>query len=131
MRWYSVATTALALGVGRKWLDNLLSQNRVEEVRQSRQGIQRRISPNALLIIDTVHGLNRDLHIPVATALVVAHQLWRGTADPAAPDAVTLTFGSVALHLSRREVRARVEAALAEALEMAPRTKRGRPRRKG
>lgn len=130
MRGYSVATTALALEVDLKWLDNLLSQYRVAGVSQTRQGVQRRLAPRAIHVIATVHRLNRELRIPVATALRFAHDLWESPQNPGSGEMAVVRAGEVALHVSRSEVRARVEAALAEALEMAPRTKRGRPRRR-
>lgn len=129
MRGYSVGTAALALALDTKWLDNLLSQNRVEGVTQTRQGIQRKIAPSALYLIATVRGLNRDLHIPVGTALRIAHELWRSPENSHSGDAAILQFGGIALQVTRNDVRARVNAALVEALEMAPRPKRGRPRR--
>lgn len=127
MRGYSVATAALALGIESKWLDNLLSHNRVDGVTQARQGVLRRLGPGAMHVIATVHGLNRELQIPVGAALRLAHELWRSprNADPA--DTATVRNGELELHLSRAELRTRVAEAVAEALEMAPRPKRGRP----
>jgi hypothetical protein len=127
MRGYSVATAALALSLDAKWLDNLLSQNRVDGVSHARQGVQRRLAPSALHVIATVHHLNHGLRIPVATALRLAHELWSspGNSDPA--DTATVRADALELHLNRAEMRERVAAALAEALEMAPRTRRGRP----
>ncbi|MGK2936162.1 MAG: hypothetical protein ACSLFE_13100 [Gemmatimonadaceae bacterium] len=131
MRGYSVATAALALGIESKWLDNLLSHNRVDGVTQARQGVSRRLGPGALHVIATVHRLNRELQIPVGAALRLAHELWRSprNADPA--DIATVRSGELELHLDRAGVRAHVAAAVAEALEMAPRPKRGRPPKKG
>lgn len=131
MRGYSVGTAALALEVDPKWLDNLLSQNRVDGVSQSRQGVQRRLSPTALYVIATVHGLNRELQIPVATALRVAHDLWRSPERAGPEDRVAFELEGMELQARRAEIRARVNEALAGALEMAPRTRRGRPRGSG
>ncbi len=128
MRGYSVATAALALGVDTKWLDNLLSQNRVPGVAQSRQGVQRRIQPAALYLIATVHALNRDLQIPVATALRLAQGIWLGSeSEGPAGELATLPVGEIALQLNREDLKRRMDQALAEAVEMAPRPKRGRP----
>lgn len=131
MRGYSVATSALALGVDGKWLDNLLSHNRVDGVTQARQGVARRLGPGALHVIATVHRLNRDLQIPVGAALRLAHDLWDTTRNADPLDASALRFGEIELRLDRSEVRASIAAAVADALEMAPRTKRGRPPKKG
>lgn len=129
MRGYSVGIAALALDLDAKWLDNLLSQNRVEGVAQIRQGVQRRLAPSAMYVVATVHTFNRVLQIPVGTALRIAHELWRSPED-GAEDPAVLQLEGVSLEVRRAAIRARVEASLAEALEMAPRTKRGRPRRK-
>lgn len=130
MRGYSLATAALALDVDPKWLDNLLSQNRVDGVRQTRQGVQRRIAPDALYVIATVHDLSRQLRVPVVAALQIAHELWRRPPETGAEDFAELRIGTLAVQVDRRQTRARIEAALADALEMAPRTRRGRPPRK-
>jgi hypothetical protein len=130
MRGYSVATAALALGVEYKWLDNLLSQNKVQGVSQSRQGVQRRLAPAALYVIATVHRLNRGLQIPVATALALAHKLWMPPATGRSGDDATVLFEGISLTVSRAELRALVDDAVVGALEIAPRTKRGRPRRR-
>lgn len=131
MRGYSVATAALALGTDSKWLDNLLSHYRVGGVSQTKQGVARRLSHEALHVIATVHRLNRDLHVPVGVALRLAHELWRfpRSADPA--DTATVRNGELELHLSRAALRVFIATALAEALEMAPRPKRGRPPKRG
>lgn len=130
MRGYSVATSALALGIEYKWLDNLLSQNRVHGVTQSRQGVQRRLAPEALYIIATVHRLNRGLQIPVATAVELAHELWRTPASASSGDAAVVPLDGISLAVRREELRALVNEAVVGALEIAPRTRRGRPRRK-
>lgn len=130
MRGYSVGTATLALAVDPKWLDNLLSQNLVYGATRARQGIPRTLTPSALYRIDTVRALNRDLQIPIRVALRLAHELWNRSPNPADGDTAAVQVGSVSVQLDRREVRTRVDAALAEALEMAPRPHRGRPRQK-
>lgn len=127
MRGYSVATAALALGVDAKWLDNLLSHHRVDGVTQARQGVARRLGPGAMHVIATVHQMNRNLQIPVAAAIRLANDLWRSPQNADPGDTATARSGDLALRLDRAEVRSRVAAALTEALEIAPRTKRGRP----
>ncbi len=131
MRGYSVGTAALALQVDVKWLDNLLSQNRVAGVTQKKQGVQRRLAPGAMHVIATVHQLNRELQIPVGAALRLAHALWEIPQSSDPPDDAAVRAGEIELRLDRAELRARVAAAVAEALEMAPRTRRGRPPKKG
>lgn len=130
MRGYSVATTALALGIEPKWLDNLLSQNRVQGVSQSRQGIARTLTPGALYIVATVHRLTRGFQIPVAEALELAHELWRNPASGLPGDRVAISLDGISLAIHREELRTVVDDAVVGALEIAPRTRRGRPRRR-
>ena len=127
MRGYSVATAALALDLDPKWLDNLLSQHRVPGVAQARQGVQRRIQPEAVYLIATARALNRDFQIPVGAAVRLAKALWAkpGDQDPGASSG--MVQGDLAVSVNRGEVRRRMAAALAEALEIAPRPRRGRP----
>lgn len=130
MRGYSVATAALALEIDYKWLDNLLSLNRVQGVSQSRQGVQRRIAPGALYVIATVHRLNRGLQIPVARALELAHELWQIPASGVSPNTAIVSLEGVGLTVEREKLRTLVDEAVVGALEIAPRIRRGRPRRK-
>ena len=130
MRGYSVATAALALGIEHKWLDNLLSQNKVQGVSQSRQGVQRRLAPGALYVIATIHRLNRGLQIPVAKALELAHDLWLIPGGELSGNPAVVQLDGVSLAVDREELRRLVDEAVAGALEIAPRTRRGRPRRK-
>lgn len=130
MRGYSVATAALALGIEHKWLDNLLSQNKVQGVSQSRQGVQRRLAPGALYVIATIHRLNRGLQIPVSRAIELAHDLWRVPGDELSGNPAVIQLDGVSLAVDREELRRLVDEAVAGALEIAPRTRRGRPRRK-
>src|SRR5687768_2095673 len=108
MRGYSVATAALALDVDSKWLDNLLSQHRVPGVAQARQGVQRRIQAEALYLIATTHGLNRDFQVPVGVALRLAQALWTRTAahDPEGSNRVVL--GDLSVSVNREELRRRL-----------------------
>lgn len=131
MRGYSVSTAALALDIEPKWLDNLLSHNRVDGVTQARQGVSRRLGPGALHVIATVHRLNLEFKIPVGAALRLAHDLWRSPQNADTADTAAVRNGEIELHLCRAGVRAHVAEAVADALEMAPRTKRGRPPKKG
>ena len=129
MRSYSVAAVALALDVQVKWLDNLLSQNRVAGVTQSRQGVARRVSPGALYVIATVRDLNTELQVPVATALRLAHRIWTEASATGQSESGALRVGNFIIELDRDALRRRVEAGLATALEMTPRPRRGRPPR--
>lgn len=130
MRSYSVVAAALALDVSPKWLDNLLSQNRVAGVSQSRQGVARRIAPGALYVIATVSTLNSEFQIPVAGALELAHGLWAASPQESEEAAGVVRRNGISIELDRHAIRRRVEAGLADALEITPRPRRGRPPRK-
>ena len=107
-----------------------MSQNRVLGVGQSRQGVARRLAPGALYVIATVHRLNRGLQIPVAVALELAHELWRNPASGQAGDPAAIWLEGISLAVHREELRTAVDDAVIGALEIAPRTRRGRPRRR-
>ena len=126
MRAYTVATTAVALGVSSKWVDNVLSHHRVPGVHRARQGIARRVTPAALLILDIALQLVRSLGLPLPQALETAQLL-----VDARGGGVGLS-GAVSI-----QIRADVEALTADlnirlerAVEMSPTPRRGRPRRK-
>ena len=123
MRGYSVAVAALALDVHRKWLDNLLSQNRIPGVRQTRQGVQRRLSAESLGLIDVIYRLNKDLGIPVGVAVEIAPKLWESSAP--------LEIGPIRLAVDAASIEQQMAGRLVEAVEIAPRVRRGRPRKTG
>lgn len=126
MRAYTVAATAVALGVSSKWVDNVLSHHQVPGVHQARQGIARRVTPAALLILDITLRLVRSLGLPLPQALETARRL------------IDAREGGVALSgAASIQIRADVEtltddlnARLERAVEMSPTPRRGRPRRK-
>ena len=126
MRAYTVAATAVALGVNSKWVDNVLSHHHVPGVHQARQGIARRVTPVALLVLDVTLRLVRSLRIPLPQALEIAKRL------------VDAREGGIALSgAASIQIRADVEsltndlnARLERAVEMSPTPPRGRPRRK-
>ena len=126
MRAYTVAATAVALGVSSKWVDNVLSHHHVPGVHQARQGIARRVTPAALLVLDVALRLVRSLDVPLPQALEIARQL------------VDAREGGIALsEAASIQIRADVEtltsdlnARLERAVEMSPTPRRGRPQRK-
>ena len=126
MRAYTVAATAVALGVSSKWVDNVLSHHQVPGVHRARQGIARRVTPAALLILDITLRLVRSLGLPLPQAIQTAQRL------------VDAGEGGVGLSgAASIQIRADVEALtedlnvrLERAVEMSPTPRRGRPRRK-
>lgn len=121
MRGYTVVTSAVALGVEYKWLDNLLSHHAVAGVRQARQGVARTLSYSALQIIAVALELIVGLQVPLPLALV---------------SAVRITAGQNPIEAGNLQVTVNMEALdrwlfdrLAYAVEVAPIPKRGRPPR--
>jgi len=126
MRAYTVAATAVTLGVTRKWVDNVLSHHRVDGVHQARQGILRRVTPTGLLNLEIALGLGRALGIPIARALDISNDLMAargGEIQLSGPPSITLR---VDVDTMERALSARLE----HALEMTPIPRRGRPRSK-
>lgn len=126
MRGYTVTATAVALGVSSKWVDNVLSHHHVAGVHQARQGIARKVTPAALLVLDVTLKLVRSLGIPLPQALEIA-----GSLVDAKEEGIALS-GEAAI-----QIRADVESLtddlntrLERAVEMSPTPRRGRPRRK-
>lgn len=126
MRAYTVAATAVTLGVTKKWVDNVLSHHRVNGVHQARQGILRRVTPAGLLTLEIALGLARAFDVPMVRALKISNDLTAargGEIQLAGPMSITLR---VDIDTIERTLNARLE----RALEMTPVPKRGRPRHK-
>lgn len=123
MRAYTVATAAVALRVSNKWVDNVLSRYSLHGVTQSRQGIARRLTVEAVIVLEIALRLGRSLEIPLATSLRIARAL---AAHGRAGD----EFPGTLIHLTvdLEAVRATVAARLADAVESTPVPRRGRPR---
>jgi hypothetical protein len=123
VRAYTVATVAVALRVSPKWVDNVLSHHTVRGVSQSRQGIARSLTEEAVSVLETALRLSKAFGIPVAQGLEIAQSLIAsGTTNPqCAGDHCTLTVDAAA-------VRRHVAARLTDAVEYAPVPRRGRPR---
>ena len=126
MRAYTVAATAVTLGVSRKWVDNVLSHHKVEGVIQERQGIARRVTPTALLALELAARLGRVLAIPLAPALEIATHLIQTKGGkielPGAP--------SIRVIADIEAITSELNGRLERAVEMSPNPRRGRPRRK-
>lgn len=121
-RAYTVATAALALGTSVKWLDNVLSHNRVSGVAQERQGISRRLTVEGLLVLALAVLLIQELGLPTPKAIVLAEDLAKNEGR------YTVQQGlNIALDLP--SFRIRLLENLENAVEIAPVPKRGRPPR--
>jgi hypothetical protein len=121
-RAYTVATAALALGTSVKWLDNVLSHNRVPGVAQDRQGISRRLTVEALLVLALAVLLIQELGLPTLKAIALAEDL-------ATSDGRYMAQQGLNLSLDLPSFRVRLLERLENAVEIAPVPKRGRPLR--
>lgn len=126
MRAYTVAATAVTLGVSKKWVDNVLSHYRVSGVHQARQGILRRVTPDGLLTLEIALNLGRVLGIPIGRALEISN-------DVIASRGGEIQLGgspSIRLRADVDAIARALNARLEHALEMTPVPRRGRPRYK-
>jgi hypothetical protein len=119
-RGYTVATAALALGMPVKWVDNVLSHNRVPGIRQERQGIARRLSIEGLLGLALTAVLTHELGLSTAKALAVAEVIAKNRGRFLAGQGLTIEVDLAAFQASLLE---RLESAV----EITPIPRRGRP----
>ena len=119
-RAYTIATAALALDIPAKWLDNTLSHNQIRGVHQERQGVARRLTVEGLLILAIAATLVKELGIALAAALEFAEGMAMSTGTHTSPAGVRIQVDLEALN-------ARLLERLANAVEIAPSPKRGRP----
>jgi hypothetical protein len=119
-RAYTVGTAALALDVPAKWLDNVLSHFELAGVVQKHQGIARKVSLEGVLQLALALALISDLGIPTATALRLADTMRETSGQHRTPSGITIG-------LDVSSIRAGLETRLAQAVEIAPLPRRGRP----
>lgn len=119
MRAYTVATVAVALGVATKWIDNVLSHYTIPGVTQSRQGVARRLTGEAVSVLEIALRLTRGFGIPLRRSLDLAAGLVKGGNSP--------TDGCE-LRVDVPAIRGEVATRLREAVEYTPVPRRGRPR---
>ena len=119
-RAYTIATAALALEVSVKWLDNVLSHNRVPGVAQERQGVSRRLTVDGLLVLALTVLLIQELGVPTTKALSLAEDLAKN-------EGRYLARQELNLNLDLASFRAHLLESLEKAVEVAPVPKRGRP----
>jgi len=119
-RAYTIATAALALGTSVKWLDNVLSHNRVSGVAQERQGISRRLTVEGLLVLALVVLLIQELGLPTLKAIGVAEDLAKNEGRYMAQQGLNIALDLLSFRI-------RLLERLENAVEIAPVPKRGRP----
>ena len=119
-RAYTVGTVALALNLPAKLIDNVLSHHTVRGVTQRRQGVTRKVSPEGLLQLSLAMNLIENLEIPTANALRLAASVIDADGN------LQTSFG-LRINIDLPATRARLELRLAQAVEIAPVPRRGRP----
>ena len=123
-RAYTAATAAVALRVRIKWVDNVLSHHAVPGVMQRKQGVARRLTPQAILVLELARTISRGLGSPIGQALVLAEELaaqGSGNASLRLQETISLTVDLDAL-------RSAIAASISNAVEVTPIRRRGRPR---
>ena len=105
-----------------KWVDNVLSHNRVAGIARERQGRSRRLTVEGLLVLALAVLLIRELGLPTQNAIGVAEDLAKNEGRHDAG-------GELTLMLDLATFQAQFFEKLENAVEMAPLPKRGRPPR--
>src|SRR5689334_9926576 len=126
MRAYTVAATAVTLGVPKKWIDNVLSHYAVDGVVRAKQGIVRRITPTGLLVLDIALHLHTTMEMPIKAALAVAAQIKSSKGGEVALS----EDPSIVLRVDVDSLTQSLATRLSRALEITPTPRRGRPPRK-
>jgi len=125
VRLYSVAIASVAIEAPEKWTDNLIAHHELGGGHSRTRGVARGISWPALVHI----ALTRELHIRVGCSVRDAVSF--ATAILAAPDRLMSAGPYLTLTFDRERFERDLQRQLADALESAPRPRRGRPRQRG
>jgi hypothetical protein len=121
MRAYTVATTAVALNVPTKWVDNVLSHHRIPGVSRSRQGVSRKLTYRAILALELALRIARTLTSTLPRSLELAAL---ALADRDAP----LSLGNgLSLTIDLGSLESELAGRLDHAVEVTPLPRRGRP----
>jgi len=124
MRLYSVAVASLAVDAPSKWTDNLIAHHDIPDVRSRTRGVARGVSWAGLVRIALVRELHVALGCGVREAVELSDALLQSPAG-------NLKVGHwSALTFDRRVLEQDLQRRLADALESAPRPRRGRPARR-
>jgi hypothetical protein len=122
MKNLSTDTSAAALGVDRKTLDNILAREARSLVPNGSRGRSRRISVAVLEHIAIALVLQRDLGVGIGMGLEFASRILHSPSQSTRIGSLgTLTFDAARL-------RKALEHSVNEALESVPERPRGRPR---
>jgi hypothetical protein len=121
-RAYTVGTVALALTISTKWIDNVLSHHTLAGVVQQRQGVARKVSIDGVLQLALAILLIQDLGLPTTNALRLAAGLVQ-------TGGTHRTTAGISMQLDLGRMRTDLDTRLAQAVEIAPVPRRGRPPR--
>jgi hypothetical protein len=121
-RAYTVGTVALALAIPQKWLDNVLSHYTLTGVAQQRQGVSRKVSLEGVLQLALAIHLIQDLEVETPNGIRLAALLTKA-------GGLHRTKGGISIEIDLPRIRTNLEARLAEAVEITPIPRRGRPPR--
>lgn len=121
-RAYTVGTVALALAIPKKWVDNVLSHYAVAGVVQHHQGVSRKVSLDGVLQLALAAHLIQDLEVPTPNALRLAAALTEAGGH-------YRTTAGIGLDVDLPRMRGNLETRLADAVEITPIPRRGRPPR--
>lgn len=124
MRMYSVAVTSLAIDAPLKWTDNLIAHHAIPDVRSRARGVPRAVSWAALVRMALIRELHMALGCGVREAVALAERLL------GAEGGVVMAGRWSTVGFDRRALEDDLQRRLAEALESAPRPRRGRPARR-
>ena len=131
MPLYNTATVAAAIDASPKWLDNLLSHNKIGGVSGGKQGVQRRLSADAVRIVALTKELieHAALSAPAAVGIAATLVAAASPGGRTAPTNRVRLSPSVWLELDVSALEREISAGLAHAIEVTPHPLRGRPRR--
>lgn len=122
MRTLSTASAAVALGIDKKTLDNIVARDCRSIILTGRRGRSRQIPVAALERIAVAFILNRDLGVSFARGIELAELIFNAPFS-----AVSIgSLGTLTFDVSR--LRRTLELAIDEALEAVAEPARGRPR---
>lgn len=124
MRLYSVAVTSLAVDAPDKWTDNLIAHHPMPEVQSRSRGVPRGVSWSGVVRI----ALIRTLHLHVGCGIREAVSLSNGLLH--SPDGTLAVSERLTITIDREALERDVQRRLADAIESAPRPRRGRPMRR-
>ncbi len=119
MRAVTTATAAVAIGLQKKALDNLLGRLDLPEAPSGRQGVERRIPVTLLPQLLLTAELSDQLDIPIRSAFALARRLVAGDVS-AGP--------FLRLRADTESINKEIDRQLEVAIETVVRRPRGRPR---